>query len=133
MQLTTVLPRQAAHALRDDRAAEIALIPDLFPPNIGFDHKTAEELERGIRKRFDSAAGTEASLRNRFHVFCFKFDFEVLLLAAKEQLQEYLQLELGFDQPCEDINHDNPPKGGSRIFSGRRAENIKRRCTPRRF
>jgi hypothetical protein len=49
----------------------------------------------------------------RFRVFGFKYDFEVLLLAAKDALLAHLgrsSSPVSWTEPVEEQNHDKPPK-----------------------
>ena len=52
-------------------------------------------------------------LQDRFKVFCFKYDLEALILAAKSALENVLggsSVETNWQIPVEDQNHDLPPK-----------------------
>lgn len=101
-ELVTSIPRKAANILRNDIQAQVAVMPDLYPPNKGFPHKTWPEMEAGIRLKFNESGGLDPRLHGRFHVFCFKYEFEVLLLAAEGYL--------GPGTWYEDLNHELNPK-----------------------
>jgi hypothetical protein len=115
--LLTKMPLKALNILRNDPASKVALLPDLYPPNKGFDHKTERELQAGVKNIFSQAVASKGlgdvpGLADRFKVFCFKHEMEVLLLAAKPNLARYLACS-GFSadwtEPVEDQNQDNPP------------------------
>ena len=112
------MPERAVDFLRNQPQSIIALMPDLYPKNKGFPHETFAELERGIMERFSRALETkgladDSRIRERFKVFCFQHDLEVLILAAEEQLKEYLGVDsfkISWQIPVEEQNHDLPPK-----------------------
>lgn len=116
--LLTRIPLKAINMLRNNPSLTVAVVPDLFPQNTAFAHRTAEELIAGIRQIFSEGVqqktGTaEVSLLNRFHVFCFKHDLEALLLAAEEGMRSRLRVErlrVTWTLPVEDQNHNQPPK-----------------------
>ena len=57
--------------------------------------------------------GDDDRLKDRFRVFCFKYDLEVLILASEEALKTRLgidHLEVTWQIPVEDQDHDQPPK-----------------------
>lgn len=113
--LLTKRPLVAANILLNDPDASVVLLPDLYPPNKGFPHRTCGELKAGMHARFRSAlrskASEDAQAAARFQVFCLIHDLEVLLLAADEQLMD----DRGIDAPAwitpvEKQDHDVPPK-----------------------
>jgi len=112
------VPRRAVNIIRNKRDSVVVAMPYLYPRNKGFKHETFDELKTGIHKNFDDALrnkGVEDDhrLKERFQVFCFKYDLEVLILAAEEALKKRLGVELldiTWQIPVEDQNHDNPPR-----------------------
>jgi len=108
------VPLRAANTILNDPHSIVAAMPDLYPKNKGFEHKTFEELEAGIVKIFNSAlqrkhAGDDDRLRERFKVFCFKHELEALILAAEEALRQRLgidHLEVTWQIPVENQDHD---------------------------
>lgn len=97
----------------------VVAMPDLYPRNKGFQHETAQQLIAGIINEFKihierkGRVADEQTL-SRFKVFCFKYELEALILAAKESLCSALgvppeQLEGRWTLPVEDQNHDQPP------------------------
>jgi hypothetical protein len=114
----TKVPIRAAAILGHEPSAVVVAMPDLYPRDKAFPHETVEELKTGILKNFDKALQSrgrkvDARLRERFKVFCFKYDLEALLLAAKEALGDRLgvkSLKVTWKVPVENQNHDLPPK-----------------------
>lgn len=111
------VPRRAVGILRGDPHATVVALPDLYPPNKAFPHRTFDELRDGIEQNFrdemERLNVTDERLPGRFHVFCLKHDLEVLLLAAKDVLAHDLdisELRVSWTTPVEDQNHDRPPK-----------------------
>lgn len=110
------LPQKAVRILQNDPNAVVVAVPDLYPMNQGFRHQTAEELIHGLEGQFVTAckrANADARLAHRFKAFCFKYDLEALILAAKDQLASSLgrlTLEPTWTIPVEDQDNDNPPK-----------------------
>ena len=111
------VPRRAVNILRGDPHAIVVALPDLYPPNKAFPHRTFDELRNGIeqnmRDEMKRLNVTDERLLERFHVFCLKYDLEVLLLAAEEALAHHLgaaALPVTWTTPVEDQNHDRPPK-----------------------
>ncbi len=97
--------------------AVVAIVPDLTPPNKGFPHDSADELIAGIYQRFDRVLSekgiSDTRVRDRFRAFCFKYEFEVLLLAAEEQLCAFVGCDASachWTRTPEDHNHGDPPK-----------------------
>lgn len=106
-------PIKAARMLANDATSQVAIIPDLYPPNRVFPHVTAAELLDGLRRRclgeLERTGHRDARMFERFHPFCFKHDFEVLLLASKDALASHLgvNVEVTWIEPPEDQNHEN--------------------------
>lgn len=113
-ELLTNAPIRAANAIVNDENIVVVILPDLYPPNIGFPHKTCDELQDGVRKRFQAAASKKGRwddrLADRFQVFCLIHDLEVLLLASDELLRDLRLNAPEWRVPPETQNHDNPPK-----------------------
>ncbi|MBI5522341.1 MAG: DUF4276 family protein [Desulfarculus sp.] len=115
--LLTKGPRRALNILRNQPESVVALVPDLSPSNKGFPHASKQELLQGIADIFKAEVERKGlsnlpDLSRRFQVFCFKHDMEVLLLAARERLAEYLACS-GFApdwaENVEEQNQDDPP------------------------
>lgn len=115
--LLTKLPLKGLDILRNLPDSVVVILPDLYPPNKGFPHRTPDEMRAGIMHRFVEA-GTQKGLRDigylssRFHVFCFKHEMEVLLLAARERFAAHLdcaKFSPDWAAQAEDQNHDDPP------------------------
>lgn len=111
------VPRRAAALVAYQPDVIVIALPDLYPRNKGFTHETFDEMRDGIYKAFDtvlkSKIGDDPRPRERFKVFCFKYDLEALLLAAKEALEMRLEadsLTPTWTIPVEDQNHEQPPK-----------------------
>ena len=67
--------------VRNDLSAVVVAIPDLYPKNKAFPHETFGELQAGILKNFEDALQVrgrrgDARLKERFKVFCFKYDLK---------------------------------------------------------
>lgn len=110
-------PRKAFNALRNDPQAVVVALPDLYPPNVAFDHSTFEELQHALITEFEHQAHlrnvSDERLINRFHVFCLKHDLESLVLAAEPALASRLGqsfIKRTWITPVEDQNHKRPPK-----------------------
>jgi hypothetical protein len=114
----TKVPRKAVNILLNDPHSIVVAMPDLYPKNRVFPHETFEELRSGILKNFDDAwkkskKKMNSRLKERFKVFCFKYELEALILAAEEALKKRLgteSLDVRWQKPVEDQNHDQPPK-----------------------
>lgn len=112
------VPRIAVDIICSRTYSIVVAMPDLYPGDTGFDHKTFDELKAGILKNFNDALrnreiGNDIRLRDRFKVFCFKHDLETLILASEEALRKQLgvdHLEVTWRTPVEDQNHEHPPK-----------------------
>jgi Domain of unknown function (DUF4276) len=110
-------PIKAANILLNDPATSVIVMPDLYPRDKAFAYETFQELRDGIYERFEAAlrrkGASDSPIRDRFKVFCFKYELEVLLLAGEEALREQLQLpsmKVHWRIPVEDQNHERPPK-----------------------
>ena len=111
-------PVKAANILSNDPQAIVAIVPDLYPKNKGFQHETTDELKLGVESVFHKALTgkrlkDDERVRSRFFVFCFKHDLEALILASKEGLENRLGIRIivpTWIDPVENQNHDNPPK-----------------------
>ncbi len=116
--LLLTVPKLAVDIICNQPDVVVAVMPDLYPKNKGFPHETFAELERGIMERFSRALkakgfADDSRFLERFKVFCFQHDLEVLILAAEEQLKEYLGVDsfkISWQLPVEEQNHDLPPK-----------------------
>lgn len=112
------MPAQALEIILNRPEYMIVLMPDLYPKNKGFPHETFAELERGIMDKFQGALeakglADDSRFRERFKVFCFQHDLEVLILAAEESLKKYLgvkSFKISWQIPVEEQNQDLPPK-----------------------
>jgi len=112
------IPVKAARILQKMATTVVAIVPDLYPPNKGPKHSTFEEMREGAEGVFAEecdriAPGCGRELSERFKVFCFKYDLEVLLLASPESLKNRLgisTLSVSWAHPVEDQNHGDPPK-----------------------
>ncbi|HZU26307.1 MAG TPA: DUF4276 family protein [Bryobacteraceae bacterium] len=114
--LLTHALKKAVNILRNDPQSRVAVAPDLTPPNRVFPHGTADELVSGVQERFQRELknrDADPRLQERFAVFCFQFEFEVLLLAAEDALRAHLQsqdLKCAWTRPVEQQNHGRPPR-----------------------
>jgi hypothetical protein len=115
--LVLQVPVRAVNILLNDASAVVIALPDLYPQNVGFPHRTFNELAAGLhsgfsrvleRKRID-----DVRLGPRFGVYCFKHDLEALLLAAETQMAARLgvsSVQRSWIVPVEDQDHNVPPK-----------------------
>ncbi len=109
-------PKKAINILRNKPNSWVFLVPDLYPPNKPFAHSSYEELKSELEKRFVVELQTKQCnerLRDRFVVHCFKYDLEVLLLAADSLLMKKLgvkRFSRTWTNPVEDQDHHQPPK-----------------------
>lgn len=118
-ELLEVIPKKAINILKNNPNSIVAVMPDLYPPNKGFNHTTYKELETGIMSQFNQELTrkgiNDQRLIERFRVFCFKYDLEALVLASETQLRTRLGLRkdqnfpISWTIPVEDQNHDQPP------------------------
>lgn len=115
--LLTKAPVKAVNILMNESDAIVAVVPDLYPKNKAFPHETVEELNAGIRRKFNHAVRLkridDPRLAQRFHVFCFKHDLEALILASEQALRSHLRvasITRTWTDLVEDQNHGQPPK-----------------------
>jgi hypothetical protein len=111
-------PAKAANIVLNNPSAQVVILPDLYPKNMGGLHETKEELIELVQNRFQEALRRKQvkepeALQGRFHVHCFKYDLEALLLASVEEVATYLgetEIKRDWKLPVEDQDHDYPPK-----------------------
>ncbi|HEX8651911.1 MAG TPA: DUF4276 family protein [Pyrinomonadaceae bacterium] len=112
------VPIRAANIILNDPYSIVVAMPDLYPKNKAFPHETVDQLVHGILQNFSDAlrmkkAQDDTRLKERFKVFCFKYELEALVLAAEDSLKNRLganSLNVTWQIPVEDQNHDLPPK-----------------------
>jgi len=111
------VPERAVNILRNDPDSIVVAMPDLHPKNKGCEHETSEQLIAGIKANFSNALAKKKlrddRILDRFHAFCFKHDFEALLLACEDVLKTRLNTDVfrvEWHKPVEDQNHDHCPK-----------------------
>jgi hypothetical protein len=111
------VPQRAAIVLTNDPNRIVVAMPDLYPKNKGFAHKTKDELISGIINNFEKALPKKVlddeRIKKRFKVFCFKYDLEALILAAEDSLKAHLgisKFKLKWTKPVEDQDFNEPPK-----------------------
>jgi hypothetical protein len=116
-KLITKTPIKAANILCNEADAVVIALPDLYPQNMGIAHQSFSELEEQLecefRKILERKCIDDERLRQRFKVFCFKYDLEALVLAAEEQLASRLgvpAIACSWIKPVENQNHNQPPK-----------------------
>jgi hypothetical protein len=107
------------------------ILPDLHPINVPKPHETPAELEKVVLAEFETAIRQKNYMiqdyRERFRVFCFKYDLEALVLAAEEALAAHLgvrSLKVTWMKPVEDQNKDHPPSAWWRNYFGLTTKNI---------
>ncbi len=109
-------PLKAINILRNKRHCRVFLLPDLYPPNVPFSHTTFHDLKHEVERRFTGELQRrklDKRLKDRFYVHCFKYDFEVLVLASEPPLIKRLETETFSRQwikPVENQNHRQCPK-----------------------
>jgi hypothetical protein len=111
-------PKKVANILINELNSIAIILPDLYPKDVCFDHVTFDELREGIFNKLRVAlrnkhVNEKSALLERFKVFCFKYDLEALILASKESLEKCLnvsQIDVAWQLPVEDQNHEHPPK-----------------------
>ena len=114
----TKVPIKAANILINDPHSIVVAMPDLYLRNKGFPHENYAELVQGMNRIFDEALTAKGqadrpNCKERFKVFCLKYDLEALVLAATESLKNRLgvrSMPIKWRIPVEDQNHDCPPK-----------------------
>ncbi len=112
-------PIKAVNILCNNPNSIAIILPDLYPKNKGFPHETFQQLKAGIMENFSQALQKKGiqdeRLKERFKVFCFKYEMEALILAAESGLRRKLgvadltDLKVTWTIPVEDQNHDRPP------------------------
>lgn len=109
-------PIKAVNILCNNPNSIAIILPDLYPKNKGFTHETFQQLEAGIMKNFSQALQKKGiqdeRFKERFKVFCFKYEMEAWILAAESALGGKLgvtSLAVTWTIPVEDQNHDRPP------------------------
>jgi len=114
--LLTKIPIKAVNILKNDPSAIVIALPDLYPKNKGFPHETVQELEWRIMDKFAQALRDKGiddeRIKERFRVFCLKYELESLILAAESELANRLEVDsltVTWKIPVEDQNHDVPP------------------------
>jgi len=117
VSVLTKVPVRAADIILHVPSSLVVALPDLHPRDKGFLHETVEELRAGILQNFRNELRRKSAnypdLEARFHVFCFKYDLEALLLAAHDALARLLGvpcLQPAWRVPVEDQNHECPPR-----------------------
>jgi len=110
-------PLKALNILRNAPDTIVVALPDLYPPNVGFPHRTFPELSQALHQAFERQrtlkGDADERLSARFRIFCFKHDLEALVLAAEPALASRLgapAIDCAWILPVEDQDHDNPPK-----------------------
>ncbi len=111
-------PIRAVNTLNNPNSIVI-ILPDLYPKNKGFPHETFQQLEAGIMNKFSQELQRKGiqdeRLKERFKVFCFKYEMEALILAAESALLgklgklKFTSQDVTWKIPVEDQNHDRPP------------------------
>jgi hypothetical protein len=112
-------PTKAVDILCNNPNSVAIILPDLYPKNKGFPHETFQQLKAGIMENFSQALQKkriqDERLKERFKVFCFKYEMEALILAAESALKDKLgvtdltDLDVTWTIPVENQNHDRPP------------------------
>jgi hypothetical protein len=112
-------PIKAVNILCNDPNSIVIVLPDLYPRNKCFRHETFQQLEAGIMNNFSQALQRKGiqdkRLKERFKVFCFKYEMEALILAAESALLgklgklKFTSQDVTWTRPVEDQNHDRPP------------------------
>lgn len=116
----------AARHLCDSNQDIVVGLPDLYPNQeyVGgrFEHSDIgqlmsvqkKEVSNTLRNNFNVNMAQVQQLLERFLPSALKYDLEMLLLAAKDQLRRYLgtshQLVGNWRSPVEDQNQNRPPK-----------------------
>jgi hypothetical protein len=116
---------RAARQLYDNSENIVIGLPDLYPNReyVGtqYEHRDLEQLisvqkrevSNALQNKFSVNRSQTRQLLGRFLPSALKYDLEMLLLAAKEQLRSYLGTpdRLGnWRNPVEDQNQNHPPK-----------------------
>jgi len=116
---------RAAEKLIDSPSDLVVGLPDLYPNdtyvNTEYRHSNLSELQevqqrlvaKALREVFGRDGASAGDLLRRFYPSALKHDLEMLLLAAKPQLQSYLRTTDDLDcwhKPVEEQNQQTPPK-----------------------
>ncbi|MHC4477437.1 MAG: DUF4276 family protein [Planctomycetota bacterium] len=116
---------RAGEKLCNNNADIVIGLPDLYPTReyqgTAFEHSDLADLKRiqkgavlrALQETFGLRIDRAKELLARFYPCALKYDLEMLLLAAKEQLRSYLRTpdQLGrWRNPVEDQDQDDPPK-----------------------
>lgn len=116
---------RAAQRLVDNDDNLVVGLPDFYPNSVyestPYKHENMEVLKQVQEREVSSALESIYGLRRdkarsaleRFFASALKHDLEMLLLAAQEQLRDYLgtRERLGnWQNPVEEQNQDHPPK-----------------------
>ena len=115
------VPRRAADHLAEKQEDWVIALPDLYPMSRYEDtrneHSSYDDLENLLKRRFECRANEinlPTNVRQRFKVYCLKYDLEALILAAPDQLRRRLRtkdrLTNNWRKPVEDQNDEHPPK-----------------------
>ena len=118
-ELLLKAPTKAVNILGNNPNSIAIILPDLYPRNKGFPHETFQQLRAGIMENFSQALQEkdiqDERLKERFKVFCFKYEMEALILAAESALLgklgklKFTSQDVTWTIPVEDQNHDRPP------------------------
>ena len=118
-ELLLKAPTKAVNILCNNPNSIAIILPDLYPKNKGFPHETFQQLKAGIMENFSQALQKKGiqdkRLKERFKVFCFKYEMEALILAAESALLgklgklKFTSQDVTWTRPVEDQNHDRPP------------------------
>jgi hypothetical protein len=116
---------RTARALQEVRSDIVVGLPDLYPSRdfvaTPFAHESLEDLQELQRNQVRQALAdvyrrnpteSERVLR-RFYAGAMKYDLEMLLLAAKDELCQYLGIpreSVGCRDPVEEQDEGRPPK-----------------------
>jgi hypothetical protein len=112
---------RSAEKLLNNRSDLVVGLPDLYPnqPYQGseYQHTDLDALKmvqfKLVQNALKNKSVDSSRLMDRFFPSAFKHDFEMLLLAAREELRLHLSTEdtLGnWRHPVEDQNQNHPPK-----------------------
>jgi len=110
-------PIKAVNILRRDPQTVVIALPHLYASSAGSHYSTSDELANALRQAFERELvrrqldGTQ--FRDRFLVFCLKYDLEALVLAAEEGLASRLgvaSVAPTWAKPVEDQDHERPPQ-----------------------
>jgi hypothetical protein len=115
---------KAAKILCNNPATAVIFVPDLYPPNVGGEHRTRPELQDLLNRLLHEEVarknpGQAEMICKRFKPHCFQYDMEVLLLAAEAGLFSYLKIEPDrcWNPTVEEQDHDvNPKKIVQQLF-----------------